>query len=342
MPPSVAGRGTHDVAWVLETVWTWSQASLWSREGWSQGFMRSVQADQNGLILTFFYLDSWPWVRGSNHLGWFSSAARLQIRTDSYKHNLALLYCNPVPVLHFMTAGSGCKSQQEITLKLSQVFKGNTPLSPLPEAVPASCRSPCPELRAQITLVPPWLFHRPLCAAWGAACAGQMQPQGQDSRWVPRGISQWNTAAYSVLQEAPSCHGGSQPEPHSDGVPTITDGERHTFRKVQTKQAGNNHIHWGSGDPQFIVHLLEGEWDRSPVCKEPALPGKAVGAGPSPALQPIRTCSSNALSHTVHAWCDERIQNFASVPFLWIRNNYFPLDPILQSSPFLLLDISAF
>lgn len=164
------------------------------------------------LFLHFFNLDSWPWVRGSNHPGWFSSAARLQIRTDSYKHNVALLRCNFVPILHFMTAGCGCKSQQEITLKLSQVFKGNAPLSPLPQTVPVSRRSPCPELRALITLVPPWLFHRPLHAAWGAACAGQMQPQGQDSRWVPRGISQWNMATYSVQQEAPSCHGGSQPE----------------------------------------------------------------------------------------------------------------------------------
>lgn len=157
------------------------------------------KADQNGLILPFFKSGFLALGEGNNHPGWLSSAARLQIRTDSYEWNIALLGCNPVPILHFMAAGCGCKSQQEVTSKPSQVFKGNTPLSPLPEALPASCRSPCPELGAQITLVPPWLFHRPLRAAWAAAYAGRMQPQGQDSRWVPRGVSPSNMATYSVL-----------------------------------------------------------------------------------------------------------------------------------------------
>lgn len=71
-------------------------------------------------------------------------------------------------------------------------------------------------------------------------------------------------------------------------VSTRTDGERLFLcktREILTEQSGNNHIHWSSGDRQFIIsHLLEGDGDRGHVHREPVSPGQAAGVGPSPPL----------------------------------------------------------
>lgn len=97
-----------------------------------------------------------------------------------------------VPLLHFTAAGCVCKPQQ-LTLEVSQVLK-ETSLSPhhqehcppLAEVLSKGCGSPCV----------PQAPHRP-----HSLFPGECPRQCDNS---------------PCAQEAPSCCGGFQPEPHSN------------------------------------------------------------------------------------------------------------------------------
>lgn len=156
--PSVAGRGSWGWAWRL------SREKLCCREG------RSRCCEECSSSFSHFVI----WMRAVT-----IQAHLLQpdLTPDQTPARETLLWwelcCSPSPF-------PGCWLWVQIpTSTFGSVpgSKGNIPLSPLPGALPTPCRSLCPEQGVWITLVPP--------GSSTGCCA-----QGQDSRGVPRRMSQ--------------------------------------------------------------------------------------------------------------------------------------------------------
>lgn len=143
--------------------------------------------------------------------------------------------------------------------------EGNLLLSSTPGALSTTCRSP--EQGVWITPCPPGSSH---------AAVHRGRTVGEFPGECPRQCDNSPCA-----QEAPSCCGGFQPEPHSNSQSPQEQMEKDrlflckTTREVLTEQAGNNHIHGGSGDLQFVIsHLLEGDGDTGPFLEKQALLAK--------------------------------------------------------------------
>lgn len=133
-----------------------------------------------------------------------------------------------VPLLHFLAAGCGCKSQQ-VTSEVSQVLKETSPSPHYQEH--------CPPLAEASVL------NRECGSPWSPQAPPQAAVHRDRQQGSPQENVTGNVTTYSVLRRHLPAVGASSQSPTAIPSPTRTDGERHTF-PLQDKKESFNTTDW--------------------------------------------------------------------------------------------------